>query len=450
MHHLNQVRSTLNTLDRRHSSHRTKPMSLALMMALLCQAIPLAIAAPQIAQAATLNPGCTNGVGDASALISAISTANTNNQADTILLSTGCTYTLTAVHNNTFGPNGLPALLNDGPSHGLTIIGNGATIARSDTTDTPDFRLFYVSPNASLTLNEITLRNGRAVGFAGGNGSSENLGIASGGAGGGSAGVGGAIFNNNGTLNIFNSTLAGNQAVGGPGGNAVFGIVGAGGGGGVGGPGGNGGSSPDGATAGGGGGSLGAGGNGSDTSLDGGVGGLDGGGTFETGSFGIRLDGQTGYGGGDGGFIYWKAGSAFGTSQEAQVTLANVDMTTLRQGLLLKVQSLSFIDFSLGSIAVLYDGRTKPVHVEAFRTDNFAWTIYGNTTVSFADGDRLGARALANGEVWIYKNSTLVAKTTLTTADKAFFNARGGRIGVTYLIANRAVLDNFGGGTVPQ
>jgi len=90
------------------------------------------------------------------------------------------------------------------------------------------------------------------------------------------------------------------------------------------------------------------------------------------------------------------------------------------------------------------------VHVEAFRTDNFAWTIYGNTTVSFADGDRLGARALANGEVWIYKNSTLVAKTTLTTADKAFFNARGGRIGVTYLIANRAVLDNFGGGTVPQ
>ena len=216
MHHLNQVRSTLNTLDRRHSSHRTKPMSLALMMALLCQAIPLAIAAPQIAQAATLNPGCTNGVGDASALISAISTANTNNQADTILLSTGCTYTLTAVHNNTFGPNGLPALLNDGPSHGLTIIGNGATIARSDTTDTPDFRLFYVSPNASLTLNEITLRNGRAVGFAGGNGSSENLGIASGGAGGGSAGVGGAIFNNNGTLNIFNSTLAGNQAVGGP------------------------------------------------------------------------------------------------------------------------------------------------------------------------------------------------------------------------------------------
>ena len=145
------------------------------MLALLCQAIPLAIAAPQIAQAATLSPGCTNGVGDASALISAITTANTNNQADTILLTYGCTYTLTAVNNNTFGPNGLPAILNDGPSHGLTIIGNGATIARSGETGTPDFRLFYVSPDTALTLRDVTLRNGRAVGFAGGNGSAENV-----------------------------------------------------------------------------------------------------------------------------------------------------------------------------------------------------------------------------------------------------------------------------------
>ena len=153
---------------------------------------------------------------------------------------------------------------------------------------------------------------------------------------------------------------------------------------------------------------------------------------------------------GDGGSIYWKAGNALSTSQEAYVTLATIDTTTLRQGLLLKVQSLSAPDFSLGTIAVLYDGLFRTIRVETFRTGSFAWTIYGSTFAPFANGDRLGARALANGEVWIYKNNTLVAKYTLTTADQAFFNARGGRIGVTYLVANKAVLDNFGGGSVAQ
>ena len=321
-------------------------MSLTLILALLLQVIPLAVAAPQAALAATLNPGCTNGVGDADALISAITTANTNNQADTILLAFGCTYTLTAINNNTFGPNGLPAILNDGASHGLTLLGNGATIARSSAIDTPDFRLFYVSPDSSLSLKNITLLNGRAVGFAGGNGAAENVGPNNGGAGGGSAGVGGAIFNNNGNLSILNSALSNNQAVGGNGGNGIFGWMGAGGGGGLGGPGGSGSTAPNGPTSGGGGGGLGAGGNGSNSELVGGVGGVNGGGvggttsgggnglngaggggssadivhtpstegngnggfgggaggggTAQTSGFGIRLDGQAGYGGGNG------------------------------------------------------------------------------------------------------------------------------------------------------
>ena len=353
--------------------HHFKRLKLrfVLIVSLLCQAIPLAVVAPQAAQAATLSPGCTAGVGDADALIEAIATANTNNQADTILLVFGCTYTLSAVNNNTFGPNGLPAILNDGPSHGLTLIGNGATIARSDAPGTPDFRLFYVSPNTTLILKEVTLRNGRAVGFAGGNGAAEDVGPNNGGAGGGSAGVGGAIFNNNGTLQILNSTLVDNQAVGGPGGNGLFGWMGAGGGGGLGGPGGSGALAPEGATSGGGGGSLGPGGNGSDADLTGGDGGENGGGaggttagggngligaggggsnadllhvfstdgvgnggfgggggggaTSQTGQGGLKLAGRAGYGGGNGArFGGGNGGSGMGgalASVGGQITL---------------------------------------------------------------------------------------------------------------------------------
>lgn len=53
-------------------------------------------------------------------------------------------------------------------------------------------------------------------------------------------------------------------------------------------------------------------------------------------------------------------------------------------------------------------------------------TLYGNTPATFANGDQLGARAWANGKVEIYKNGTLVATVTLSAADQAFFNAKGG------------------------
>jgi hypothetical protein len=63
-----------------------------------------------------------------------------------------------------------------------------------------------------------------AGGFGGGDGA-DNYGDGCAGGGGG-AGLGGAVFNNGGTVNIVNSTLAGNTASGGPGGASVdFGLV---------------------------------------------------------------------------------------------------------------------------------------------------------------------------------------------------------------------------------
>src|SRR5262249_41374194 len=90
---------------------------------------------------------------------------------------------------------------------GLTGLTRGITIARSSSA--APFRLFDVASTGNLTLPSLTLRGGKAQGFAGGN--------AKGGAGGGSAGLGGAIFNQ-GTLTILNSTLTGNTAQGGSGG----------------------------------------------------------------------------------------------------------------------------------------------------------------------------------------------------------------------------------------
>ncbi len=87
--------------------------------------------------------------------------------------------------------------------------GNGLTIQR-DINDPDEFRLFHTLASGELTLNHLTLSNGKAQG---GDGGSSFLG----GGGGGGAGLGGAILNQ-GQLTINASTLSGNTARGGAGG----------------------------------------------------------------------------------------------------------------------------------------------------------------------------------------------------------------------------------------
>jgi uncharacterized delta-60 repeat protein len=127
--------------------------------------------------------------------------------------------------STSFGPAALVVTSNveiEGPASGY-----GLTIARQSG---DAFRLFTVDAGASLELDNVTLSDGLAAGFAGGSPG-----------GGGSAGMGGAIFNE-GSLTLAGSTLTGNLAVGGNGaGNSSWGspYAGGGGGGGVGGAGGN-------------------------------------------------------------------------------------------------------------------------------------------------------------------------------------------------------------------
>jgi hypothetical protein len=154
---------------------------------------------------------------------------------------------------------------------------------------------------------------------------------------------------------------------------------------------------------------------------------------------GNRLDVQAG------GALIWRP-TSFGVDQEAFFTFSTIDTGSPTQGLLLKAQSTSQTD--RGLIIVVYDARAEAVRVSTLRANRPIWTNYGNTPVTFANGDQLAARALANGTVEVYKNGSLIATVTLNASDQTFFNNKGGRIGVWTLAARDAFFDDFGGGNV--
>lgn len=93
----------------------------------------------------------------------------------TITLASSCAYTLTAAANYWYSANGLPPI-----TTALTIAGQGkSVIERASAAGTPRFRLFYVNGvpttqvlagEGALTLQNVILRNGLAVGGKGGPG----------------------------------------------------------------------------------------------------------------------------------------------------------------------------------------------------------------------------------------------------------------------------------------
>ncbi len=108
--------------------------------------------------------------GDVSGLISVMEIAKSNNDVtNTIHLAVGGTYELSTVAELAFydgfefGALGLPAT---GEAKTLIIHGNHATIRRIDSA--PNFRIFFVGKNASLTLNNLTVENGRCDHSGGG------------------------------------------------------------------------------------------------------------------------------------------------------------------------------------------------------------------------------------------------------------------------------------------
>jgi hypothetical protein len=176
-------------------------------------------------------------------LIADIKAANLAGGANTITLSPGTKFTLTAVDNTTDGATGLPVIA---ANDTLTITGNGDTIERSTVAATPAFRLLDVAAGASLTLNNLTLQGGLAFGDGvsaeGGaiynqgtlllNGVTVQNNTAEGysGIAGGFA-SGGGIYSN-GSMTLQGCTIRNNQAIGGDG-RSILGGPGNGVGGGV-------------------------------------------------------------------------------------------------------------------------------------------------------------------------------------------------------------------------
>ncbi|MGL4513147.1 MAG: autotransporter domain-containing protein [Lacipirellulaceae bacterium] len=178
-------------------------------------------------------------------------------------------------------------------SEGVTI--NGAGAAGLTVSGASSHRVFFAQTGA-VTIQNLTIADGRADGGAGGAGRR--------GAGGGALGAGGALFVNSGaSVTLENVALQGNSAVGGTGGSGSAGHNNAmGGGGGLGGDGGGGGNG----VGGGGGGYLGNGGTGGNSGAAGGgglvgiggnggnLGGGGGGGTTTAGTAGGNVTGSPG------------------------------------------------------------------------------------------------------------------------------------------------------------
>ncbi|WP_425954888.1 SdrD B-like domain-containing protein [Xylanimonas sp. McL0601] len=166
---------------------------------------------------------------------------------------------------------------------------------------------------------------------------------------------------------------------------------------------------------------------------------------------------------GIGGNVYRSSGAAPGANQDAYVTLTKtVPATGNRQaGVLLKAAG-----FVAGApttyVAVRYNATASTVTVTTSATVLQALAPVTQATfpgITFADGDRIGARVLADGTVTAYKNGTAVGSVNIrTTANPwpAALSAAGGRIGLssaapgltTFAAPNDVRFDDLGGGTV--
>lgn len=138
----------------------------------------------------------------------------------------------------------------------------------------------------------------------------------------------------------------------------------------------------------------------------------------------------------DGGLVW--DGAAFGADQEAHVVLAAPGGTGAHV-LRLKLQGPSPSD---GHAEVSWDAGTQQVSVRTF-APGAGWQPRGAWPVAFQAGERLGARARANGLLEVFRGGTRVATASLGDWP---FAAAGGRIGVALAGAAGSALDDFGGG----
>lgn len=124
-------------------------------LAILALGIGLAASPAQVGLANASSAAC---AGDVSALRTALVAANSSATATTIGLDSGCTYDFVDAPYSGTGPNALPVITTFNP---IVINGNGAILAL---TNAASGRFFEVQTGASLTLNNLTLKDGGSKG----------------------------------------------------------------------------------------------------------------------------------------------------------------------------------------------------------------------------------------------------------------------------------------------
>ncbi len=142
-------------------------------------------AAPQPALAGNYS------VATANDLVAAITSANADPAADTILLTADITLTTEVETSADYGKSGLPAITSD-----ITIEGQGHFIVQSSLTG---FRFLRVAATGTLTLYNLTLASGKATSGTTANGCGSGI------------ACGGAIFSE-GTLNLTHTMILSNSA----------------------------------------------------------------------------------------------------------------------------------------------------------------------------------------------------------------------------------------------
>jgi hypothetical protein len=135
-------------------------------------------------------------------------------------------------------------------------------------------------------------------------------------------------------------------------------------------------------------------------------------------------------------------GAIFSANQEAFITFSTLASGGVEYILMLKMQGQFWYN---GHIEVNYEPGSAAARVSTYAPTG-GWVTRGSVPVTFASGDRYGARALANGNVTVYKNGTAVGTVSVSGWS---FAANGGRIGMSFTTATASAFDDFGGGDAP-
>jgi hypothetical protein len=157
---------------------------------------------------------------------------------------------------------------------------------------------------------------------------------------------------------------------------------------------------------------------------------------------------------GNGGLTYWQP-TRFGPNQEAYLTFTRVSPTAKRQGLILKATRP--VQSSDAGVAVVYNATKGTVQIRTKAPGQPQVVHASFSGVTFGAGDMLGARALGDGTVTVFKNGVAIGGTNVTTGPTPWPTALatdGGRIGVwfsgtDFTPPNHARFDDFGGGNMP-